>query len=284
MSYRIKSALGMIAAAAIVSARFRERANAGLRYDPHRLSEIVDADGDPQDQRRTREGAGAARRSRSPGMNSPAACRCWRRSTPATSISAPTSPIPCRCSRRPPAPSSPISRKKPPRLRRRRSWWRGIADPDGRRPQGQEGCRHQGRRQSFPAACCARQVGAELQGHLAGLPDAGGRPRGLHRRQCRRVGGVGSVPHQRAAPVQCAGIVRRQQRPCELQALLSVVGGVCRPAQRRPERDLRQARRDRKMGQGASEGSRDACSPASGASMPPRWRKPTAIAPTRSAS
>ena len=50
------------------------------------------------------------------------------------------------------------------------------------------------------------------------------------------------------------------------------------------ERDLRQARRDRKMGQVASQGSRDAPRPACGASTPPPWKKPTAIAPTRSAS
>ena len=118
----------------------------------------------------------------------------------------------------------------------------GIADPDGRRPQGQEGRRHQGRRQSFPAARRARQSGPELQGYLTGLPYAGGRTHGLHRRQCRCMGGVGSLPHQRPTPIQCAGIVRRQQRACELQALLSVVRSVCRPAQRRVERDLRQAR------------------------------------------
>ena len=50
-------------------------------------------------------------------------------------------------------------------------------------------------------------------------------PRRLHRRQCRCVGGLGSVPNQRPAPVQRAGAIRRQRRrPCELQALLS-----CRP-------------------------------------------------------
>ena len=97
------------------------------------------------------------------------------------------------------------------------------------------------------------KVGPELQGYLAGLPDAGGRPRRLHRRQCRCVGGLGSVPDQRPAPVQRAGAVRRQQRPCELQALLPVVGCVCRSARRRAQCHLRQARRDRQMGQGASK-------------------------------
>ena len=47
--------------------------------------------------------------------------------------------IPCRCSRRPPAPSSPISRKKPPRRPPRRSWWprkspiRTVADLKGKK-------------------------------------------------------------------------------------------------------------------------------------------------------
>ena len=72
-------------------------------------------------------------------MNSPAVCRCWKRSIPATSISALTSQIPCRCSPRPPAPSSPISRKKPPRLPPRRFWWlqkspiRTVADLRGKK-------------------------------------------------------------------------------------------------------------------------------------------------------
>ena len=175
-------------------------------------------------------------------MNSPAACRCWKRSIPATSISAPTSRH--RAVVR-------AGRRRQARLYRGGSRLalgpghpgrRGIADPDGRRPQGQEGRRHQGRRQSFPAACRARQGRPELQGYFAGLSDPGRRARRLHRRQCRCMGGMGSISHQRPAPVQRTGIVRRQQRACELQALLSVVSGLRRPARRRLECDLRQAR------------------------------------------
>ena len=179
----------------------------------------------------------------SPGMNSPAACRCWKRSIPATSISAPTSRIPCRLfAQAAGAKLAYIAEEAASPSAQAILVGRGIADQDGRRPERQEGRRHQGRRQSFPAARRARQSRPELQGYFAGLSDAGRRAHGLHRRQCRCMGGVGSIPDQRPAPIQCAGTLRRQQRPCELQALLSVVGGVCRPAQRRVERDLRQAR------------------------------------------
>jgi hypothetical protein len=41
------------------------RRNAGFRYGSHRLSEVFDFDGDPEDQRRVGEGACAARR---PGL------------------------------------------------------------------------------------------------------------------------------------------------------------------------------------------------------------------------
>ena len=124
--------------------------------------------------------------------------------------------------------------------------------------------------------------GLEFQGYRAGLSDAGGRPRRLHRRQCRRLGRLGSVPDQRPAAIRCAHPGRRQQRPRQLQAILSVVGGLRRPARRRSQRHLRQARRNRQMGEGASEGSGQPRWPASGVSMPRRWKKPIAIAPTAS--
>ena len=48
-------------------------------------------------------------------------------------------------------------------------------------------------------------------------------------------------------------LIGRQQRPCELQALLSRLGRLCGQACRSPQRDLRKALGDRKMGEGPAE-------------------------------
>lgn len=89
---------------------------------------------------------------------------------------------------------------------------------------------------------------ADFQRHLARLSGTCRRTRGIRQQQCRRLGGVGSVPDQRAAAVRRNRSQRRQRRPRKLQALLSCLGNLCGSPQRRAEHRVRQAARHRPSG------------------------------------
>jgi len=202
MNHRIKSALGFAAVAAIISAssaHAQTPASDTIRIGYQKsstLTAILKTNGEL-------EKALAPLGVRISWHEFTSGLRCWKRSIPAMWISARMLRIRFRCSRRPPAPSSPISRKKPPRRPPRPFW--SLRNPRSRRSPTSRARKspHQGRRQSLPAAGRARQGGAELQGYFAGLPDAGRWAHGFHRRQCRCVGVMGPVPHQRAAAIQC---------------------------------------------------------------------------------
>ena len=93
-----------------------------------------------------------------------------------------------------------------------------------------------------------------LQGHHASLSAAGRWPRRLRQQQCRCLGRLGPVPEQRAQAIGRASPRRRLGRACQLQALLPRLRRLCRSPRRCAQRDLRQAGRDRKMGEGQPGG------------------------------
>ena len=161
---------------------------------------------------------------------SPVACRCWKRSIPATfdfgADVADTVPLFAQAAG---AQARLYRGRSRLAVRPGDSGGRGIADQDGRRPEGR---RSPSPRAPAVISCCSPRSPRPASASRIFRRPISRRPTDARPSSAATSmhGWRGFVPSPARSAIQCAGALRWKQRPCELKRYLFVVSGIRRGA------------------------------------------------------